>query len=92
MKRTIRCIVTGRVQGVFFRASTRAVAQQLGIRGHAINLANGSVEVIAYGTAEQLECLREFLVTGPEHADVQHLDCQELPSGEFELASDFTTG
>ena len=52
-----RFIVTGRVQGVFFRASTREQAQHLGLRGHAKNLADGSVEVLAAGDAVAIDAL-----------------------------------
>jgi len=42
-----RCLVSGRVQGVFYRASTRARAESLGVTGHARNLRDGRVEVLA---------------------------------------------
>ena len=62
--------VTGRVQGVFFRVSTRDVAVPLGIRGHAINLADGSVEVRACGEAGAVEQLHAWLHEGPRNASV----------------------
>ena len=46
-----RCLVAGRVQGVFFRASTRARAEALGVAGHARNLPDGRVEVLACGSS-----------------------------------------
>ena len=55
----MRCIVTGRVQGVFFRASTEREAQQLGITGYARNMSDGSVEVLACGEASAVEELKE---------------------------------
>jgi acylphosphatase len=63
-------IVSGRVQGVFFRASTRAEAERLGISGHARNLADGSVEVIAHGDAKALSALEAWLQHGPPSAHV----------------------
>jgi acylphosphatase len=48
-ERTLKAIVAGRVQGVFYRASVKQVAEQLGICGYAKNLANGEVEVEATG-------------------------------------------
>lgn len=62
--------VTGRVQGVFFRASTRNTALSLGLTGHAINLPDGSVEVRACGDEDALNQLREWLDHGPRHASV----------------------
>lgn len=65
-----RFLVAGRVQGVFFRASTRAQAERLGIRGSARNLADGRVEVIASGTEAALAELEQWLHSGPPGARV----------------------
>lgn len=65
-----RCVVTGKVQGVFFRASTQRQAQRLGVTGHARNLADGSVEVVACGSDAAVAQLIEWLHRGPEHARV----------------------
>ncbi len=63
-------IVEGRVQGVFFRDSTRRFAEPLGICGHAINLSNGNVEVRACGEADCVAKLRDWLKEGPPMATV----------------------
>ena len=65
-----RFIVRGKVQGVFFRASTREQALKLGLRGHAKNLADGSVEVLAVGEAESIDGLEAWLRIGPPMARV----------------------
>ncbi|MGH8123512.1 MAG: acylphosphatase [Rudaea sp.] len=65
-----RFIVSGSVQGVFFRASARAEAQRLGLCGHAKNLADGSVEVLVCGDAATLDALEEWLQDGPPLARV----------------------
>lgn len=62
--------VTGRVQGVFFRDSTRQVAQSLRLTGYARNLPDGSVEVLACGARESLDRLETWLHSGPPHAKV----------------------
>ena len=62
--------VEGKVQGVWFRESTRRKAVKLGLHGHAINLADGSVEVVAWGPAESLEKLHRWLHKGPPLARV----------------------
>lgn len=71
-------IVSGRVQGVFFRASTRESAVPLGINGHAINLPDGTVEVVACGGDAAVEELRRWLLNGPRMASVEQvreIDC-----------------
>ena len=57
--------ITGKVQGVCFRAGTRTEAQRLGLRGHARNLADGRVEVLAVGDSEAIDALARWLQQGP---------------------------
>jgi acylphosphatase len=70
---TRRFLVFGKVQGVFFRQSTRLEALRLGIRGVARNLSDGSVEVLAQGEASQLQELRLWLQRGPSQARVDEV-------------------
>jgi acylphosphatase len=65
-----RFLVSGRVQGVAFRAYTRAQANALELRGHARNLSDGRVEVLAIGDAAAIERLAEWLQHGPPLARV----------------------
>lgn len=74
-----RFIVTGRVQGVFFRASTRDFALQLGIAGYARNRDDGSVEILASGSAEALGALFAWLHHGPPAARVESVQHEALP-------------
>jgi acylphosphatase len=69
-----RVLVTGRVQGVFFRASTRERALKLGLRGHAKNLADGRVEVLAEGDASAIDALERWLHIGPPMARVESVE------------------
>ena len=69
-----RFLVSGRVQGVFYRASTRERALRLGLRGHAANLDDGRVEVLAVGDADTLETLAEWLRQGPPNARVEAVE------------------
>jgi len=69
----IKALVSGRVQGVFFRDSTRQLAVQLGITGHAINLPDGRVEVLACGEENALDQLIKWLGKGPKMANVTDL-------------------
>ncbi|UPG84849.1 acylphosphatase [Luteibacter aegosomatis] len=82
-----RFIVRGKVQGVFFRASTREMAVALGITGHARNLIDGSVEVLAYGEAKALDELDAWLHDGPPSATVEELFREEI--GAHDAPSDF---
>lgn len=68
-----RFFVSGRVQGVAFRAYTRAQANALDLRGHARNLSDGRVEVLAVGDAAAIERLAEWLQHGPPHARVDEV-------------------
>ena len=71
MKIFRRCLVSGRVQGVFYRASTAERARALGITGYAKNLPDGRVEVLACGEAAAVEELCAWLWQGPPAAKVE---------------------
>lgn len=73
----LRFLVSGRVQGVWFRASTREEAQRHGITGHARNLPDGRVEVLACGHSEALRRLEEWLWQGPDAARVTDVAREE---------------
>ena len=68
-----RFLVRGRVQGVRFRAATRDEALRLGLSGHARNLADGSVEVLAAGEDASLAALQRWLQRGPPLARVDEV-------------------
>lgn len=65
-----RYFISGRVQGVFFRESTRREAMRLGLTGFARNLTDGRVEVLACGDKALLAELEQWLVNGPPEAGV----------------------
>jgi acylphosphatase len=65
-----RFLVRGKVQGVWFRASTREKALMLGLRGYASNLSNGDVDVLAVGDAGAIDRLAVWLQQGPPMARV----------------------
>jgi len=73
-----RCFVAGRVQGVFYRASARQRAAELGVAGYARNLADGRVEVLACGAREAVEAFCGWLWQGPPAASVTSVDVQDL--------------
>lgn len=74
--RAVRYLVSGRVQGVAYRASAAAEARRLGIRGWAKNLPDGRVEVVASGGEDALSEFAEWLWKGPAAADVQGVEVE----------------
>jgi acylphosphatase len=77
-----RVVVRGRVQGVFFRDSTRRRAQELGVAGWVRNLPDGTVEAVLEGDAEAVEAAVAFARTGPSRASVDGIEVfEEEPRG-----------
>lgn len=80
---TISIIISGKVQGVFFRQSTKEKAISLGITGIVKNLPDGNVYIIACGTAAQLKTLIDWCRQGPARAKVTGIKTQEISLQEF---------
>jgi acylphosphatase len=83
-----RFLVFGKVQGVYFRHSTRLEANRLAIRGVARNMPDGSVEVLAQGSAAAVAELREWLGHGPKQERVDEVR-DMTPDGAVRLPEDF---
>jgi acylphosphatase len=77
MKKHYKLIVSGRVQGVFYRASTKQKADELGIVGFVQNLADGTVYVEAEAEEHLLDELIQWCKHGPIAARVDHVDVRE---------------
>jgi acylphosphatase len=81
--------VIGKVQGVFFRASTKAKAKELGLSGWVRNLPDGSVELEAQGQSPKLRKLEEWCHEGPRIAEVSQVACEEIDTiakeGDFRV-------
>ena len=75
--------VTGRVQGVFFRDSTREEACKLRLTGYANNMPDGSVEVVACGSDAALDRLAQWLESGPPMANVAAVEASEVQYVDF---------
>lgn len=84
----ITALVRGRVQGVNYRSFLQRHARELGLGGHAENLSDGRVEVMAEGPPEDLEMLLVHVRNGPTHAEV---DDVEVTWGEASGVHDFHT-
>ena len=85
-----RFIIHGRVQGVFFRDSTRRVAKKLEIKGLAANQSDGTVLVVADGTQDSLRKLKSWLMVGPDMAKVERVE--EVDIACHQEFNDFTIG
>ena len=70
---TVHLVIKGKVQGVFFRATAKEVANEMGIKGWVKNMPGGHVEVLASGDKEQLEKFIEWCRSGPKRAAVKEL-------------------
>ncbi len=81
---TYSIIVTGKVQGVFYRQSTKEKADALGVKGNVSNLDDGSVQIIATGSATQLQQLIEWCTKGPARAKVEEVTTSLLPLLQFD--------
>lgn len=78
MSHCFRCHISGRVQGVWFRATAQRQAERLGLRGSARNRPDGTVEVVACGEEAALQLFREWLQQGPRDARVDAVQCEPL--------------
>ena len=80
----LELLIEGKVQGVFYRASTLEQAQSLNLVGQVENLPEGMVEVIAEGLRDSLEELLKWCQHGPPTATVKHVTPRwKKPTGEF---------
>lgn len=85
MKKRLRIVVSGRVQGVWYRASTRSQAQSLELLGEVWNRLDGRVEIIAEGPEEGLQQFLAWCNAGPPGARVDGLESSWSPAtGEFD--------
>ena len=82
--------VSGKVQGVFFRASTKGKAEELNIKGNVRNNADGSVSIEAEGEEENLQQFVEWCKQGPKFAHVEH--CEVKEGGSRNLKGFFIEG
>lgn len=76
-------LISGRVQGVYYRLSTCKRAQALGVTGWVRNLTDGRVEILATGTERALEELERWLWQGPQRAQVEAVDSRSLLAETF---------
>ena len=79
-----RAVISGRVQGVFFRLETKQAAQRYGVSGWVKNQIDGTVAAVFEGSKENVDAILEWCKQGPPHAKVAHVDVAwEDYKGEF---------
>lgn len=86
--KTIHLLIKGKVQGVFFRATAKKVAEELNIKGWIKNTEDGDVEAIVSGDEKQLEEFIQWCKQGPEKAEVQEVIVtpqEEITFNDFEV-------
>jgi acylphosphatase len=86
-----RCVVAGRVQGVFYRGTAARRAQELAVRGYARNLADGRVEVLACGEEESVRTFVSWLWTGSTASKVTSVDVIDVPPDSVQATTSFQT-
>ena len=81
---TIRVLIKGKVQGVYYRASAKEMAEETGVTGWVRNTEEGDVEALASGTAEQLQKFIDWCRIGPSHARVTNVIVNQEEEQVFE--------
>lgn len=80
---TMRLLIKGKVQGVFFRATAIEVAEELGVQGWVRNTLDGEVEVMVSGTVDQLQKYIDWCKRGPRRAVVTDVVVSNEPETDF---------
>lgn len=75
----LRCFVSGKVQGVFYRRESVEQAKALGLTGYVKNLSDGRVEVMICGEEDRIRDMQDWLWDGPDAAEVKDVQVEELP-------------
>jgi acylphosphatase len=86
--RTVHLIIKGKVQGVYYRASAKDVAREVGVTGWVKNLPDGNVEVIVSGSEDRVAKFIEWCRKGPKNAEVTEVivnDSKEKPLTDFRI-------
>ena len=81
---TIHLLIKGEVQGVFYRASAKEQALQLGVTGWVKNTAEGHVEIVATASDSKLQQFVKWCRKGPAKASVESIDMQTVDEQQFE--------
>ena len=77
-------MVKGRVQGVFYRASTKTEARKRSLKGTVKNLPNGDVYIDVFGSEDKVAELIEWCKQGPQHSKVDEVIVENIPEGSWD--------
>jgi len=83
MKKAVKMIIKGSVQGVFFRNFVKEEADKLSVKGFIRNLENGEIEIFAEGEIENIDKLSNICKIGPKHAKIKSIIIKESPFQDF---------
>lgn len=84
MKKAVKILVKGTVQGVFFRQFIKDHADKLKLTGYCRNLESGAVEIVVEGEPDEIERFVGFVKTGPKHSQIRNVDVKDQKwTGEF---------
>ena len=84
MKKAVKIVILGSVQGVFFRQFVKEEADKLGVRGFVRNIDNGNVEIIVEGDMDKVNKLIEICRQGPKYAQIRNFSVEEKKfSGDY---------
>lgn len=78
MEKCVRAVITGKVQGVYFRAFTQEEAENLNLSGWVRNLPSGAVEALICGPADLVAIMVDWLATGSPHSRVDQVTVEEV--------------
>jgi acylphosphatase len=86
-----KCLVGGRVQGVFYRAAAASRARELGLEGYARNLPDGCVEVVACGEEAAVQTFIKWLWIGSSASRVTSVEVAQVTLDSAQLPAEFST-
>lgn len=84
-------MISGKVQGVYYRLSAQARARELGLAGWVRNLVDGRVEALAMGEPQNLDMFERWLWQGPERAQVQAIDINQIEAPQYQSFDKYET-
>lgn len=82
MNKCVRAVISGKVQGVYFRVFTKEEADHLHLSGWVRNLPNGDVESLIEGPSDRVDTMVDWLAKGSPHSRVDHVEVEEVSNPE----------
>ncbi len=76
--KSMRCVISGKVQGVYFRSWTKDQADSLGVKGWVRNISDGRVEILAQAADDILAEFKKRLIQGSSMSEVKNIECETM--------------